>query len=240
MAKEMKYYGVHACLALASARPKDIIRVYLDASNVQKFSRLLKWCSMHKKAYHIVPMADLDRITDSVHHEGICVLANELPILSEAPLPHTLPQKCALLYLDGVENPHNLGAILRTASHFGVPYVLGNALSFPPSAYRIAKGGAEVVKLVSLKRPLEALVSLKKQGFALVATSAHRGASLYNFAFPNRTIFIIGSESKGVRDALFKQASSLIRIPGTGAVESLNVSVATSLCMGEFFRQHGI
>ncbi|MBM3184195.1 MAG: tRNA/rRNA methyltransferase [Chlamydiae bacterium] len=234
--KEAKYYGIHACQTLVKTRQKDIIRVYLDSTNVKAFGPLLKWCAENRKAYHIVPSSDLDRITDSVHHEGVCILAKEVSILTD--LPKNLPSKCQLLYLDQIENPHNLGAILRTASHFGVPYVFGEKLSLPPSAYRIAKGGGEQVKLVSLKET-QNLSRLIKLGFHLIATSSHRGESLYKVTFPPRVIFVFGSESKGVRPSLFKQAHTLIQIPGTNQVESLNVSVAASLCMGEFFRQHG-
>ena len=242
--KEIKYYGVHSCLMLADQRPDAIIRVYLDASNVKVFSSLLKWCANKKIAYHIIPSQELDRVSDSVHHEGVCILAKELPILSEEEFflsVKKLPKAACFLYLDGVENPHNIGSILRTAAHFGVPYVLGENLPrLSASCCRIAKGGAEVVRLVALRKPIDALLRLRKEGFSLITTSSHRGEPLHQFAFPPRTILGIGSESKGVRPALMKSASGSVRIVGTGVMESLNVSVAAGLCMGAYCFQHKV
>lgn len=238
MAKEIKYYGIHACLALAAKRPADIIRIYVDPTNVKTFGHILKWCAQNQKAYHIIPPAELAKVTDSVHHEGVCILAREAPLLTEDALFKN-PLNGCLLYLDGVENPNNFGSILRTAAHFGIPYILGENLPLTPSACRIAKGGTEIVNLVSLKRPLEALAALKKQGFAFISTSSHRGESLYKFTFPPRSIIAIGKESTGLSTHLRKRSTHSIRIPGTDAIESLNVAVATGLCIGEYYRQHG-
>jgi TrmH RNA methyltransferase len=238
MPKELKYYGIHACLALAKKRPEDVIRVYLDESNVKTFAPLLKWCAKARKAYHIIPPSELDKVSDSIHHEGVCILAKEPPPLSAEVLQKHLPQKTCLLYLDGVENPHNLGSIIRTAAHFGIPFILGESLQITPSACRIAKGGAEMVRLVSLDRPRETLAKLEAQGFTVIATSAHQGGPLYRFSFPPRSIIAIGSESTGLKSPFLKQARS-IRIPGTGAVESLNVAVATALCIGAYRSQYG-
>ncbi len=244
MTREYKYYGIHACSMLAERRPEAIIRVYLDESNLKAFGPLLKWCASQRIAYRIIPAAELDKVSDSVHHEGICILARELPVLSEKEFLaslNALPSAACLLYLDGVENPHNLGSILRTAAHFGIPYILGENL--PPlssSCCRIAKGGAEVVRLVAVCKTFELLLLLRKKGFSLIATSAHKGESLHTFSFPPRTLLAIGSESKGVKPAVLKAAASSVRIPGTGMMESLNVSVAAGLCIGAFYRQHGI
>lgn len=238
MRKEIKYYGIHACLALWEKRPEDIIRVYLDESNLKIFSPLLKWCAKSRKAYHIIPQSELDKVSDSIHHEGVCVLAKEKPPLSAQDFLKNLPKEMCLIYLDGVENPHNLGSIMRTAAHFGILYILGENLQMTPSACRIAKGGAEIVRLVSLNKPKETLAKLEAENFSVIATSAHQGESLYRFSFPPRSIIAIGSESKGLKSPFLKKARA-IRIPGTGFVESLNVSVATALCIGEYCSQYG-
>lgn len=235
--KELKYYGIHACQALWKVRPRDIIRVYLDESNVKEFGPLLKWCAKEKKAYHIVSSAELQKITDSVHHEGICILAKELLPITEREFFQSLNrEKECLLYLDGVQNPHNLGSILRTSAHFGIRYILGEKLpALSGAACRVAKGGAEVVRLVLLAQPGETLQRLKQAGFSFIGTSSHRGESLYQFSFPPRSVLVIGSESKGVTQSGCKH---WVQIPGTSAVESLNVAVATGLCIGEYCRKY--
>lgn len=240
--KEIKYYGVHACKELAERRPEAIFRVYLDSSNVKTFSPLLKWCANRKIPYRILPTQELDRVSGSVHHEGICIAAKELKSLSQEEFLSklkSLPNSTCLLYLDGVENPHNIGSILRSAAHFGIPYLLGTELpSLSPSSCRIAKGAAEIVRLVSLSKPLPFFSLLRDAGFSLFGTSSHRGNSLYKTQFPSRTILAIGSESKGLQPEILKIAASSIQIPGTGAMESLNVSVAAGLCMGAYCQQH--
>ena len=239
-AREQKYYGIHASLAIWEKRPQDIIRIYVRESNIKMFTPTLRWCAQQKKAYHIVPDAELDRITESVHHEGVCILAKELRPMSFSECMASLKgSKICLLYLDGVQNPHNIGSIIRTCAHFGIPYILGSHLpSLSASACRIAKGGAELVRLVQLDRPLESLAQLKKEGFAFIGTSSHGGVSLYRYQYPPRTLLAFGSESEGMSQALLKLTTQKIQIPGTGLIESLNVSVATSLCLGEYTRQH--
>lgn len=238
--KELKYYGVHACLSIWKQRPEEIIRVYVHESNVKLFSPLLKWCAQKKKAYRILPTEDLNKVSDSIHHEGVCIVAKELPPLSPESFLASLKKsqgKTCLLYLDGVQNPHNLGSILRTSAHFGIPYILGEVPPLSPSACRIAKGAAEIVRLVPLPKPSPTLQALIKMGFTPIAASPHEGKSLYQFSFPPRTLLVFGSESFGIESAHFKSIPK-IQIPGTGLLESLNVSVAAALCIGEYARQH--
>jgi len=242
-AKEVKYYGIHACLSIAQYRPQDVIRVYLHSSNLKTFRPLLKWCAENKKAYHMVSNEELDKISSSVHHEGVCLLAKEKPNLSLKEFNKKLQEikgDICLLYLDGVQNPHNIGSILRTSAHFGIPFILGSKGSLPslsPSACRIAKGGAEIVELVEIDDVKSFVMSMKKQGFSLLSTSSHVAESLYSFSLPKKMILAMGSEADGVGKQLQSLSDKLLQIPGTGHVESLNVSVATSLFLGEFYRQ---
>ncbi len=227
----MKYYGFHACLAIWKKRPQDIIRVYLDPIHLKALRPLLKWCAENKKAYHIIEAKELEKVSGSVHHEGVCLLAKEP---KEAPPSFAKDGKACLLYLDGVQNPHNLGAILRSAAHFSLSGILGTK-DLSPSCCRIAMGGSEIVPLFAPKDPFS---WLKQNRFAILATSSHQGEPLYHFRFPPRSALIFGSETEGVSKTLLTKADHCIRIPGSGSVESLNVSVAAALCMSEYYRQH--
>lgn len=237
----VKYYGIHACLTLAKKRPHDILRLYIDPSNLFQFKAMLKWCSQHKKPYHVVEIDELNRVADSVHHEGICIVANEPSLLNGSEflsLLESLPQQICCLYLDGIENPHNFGSILRTAAHFGVSHILSQNIPFSPSACRIAKGGAEIVGLVRLEKPCEMLRLLQKKGFACIATSSHQGKALSHFSFSPRALFILGSESKGLSAQVAKASTHQVRILGTGVMESLNVAVATGICLNAYYSQY--
>jgi len=242
--RELKYYGTAACRALWQQRPDDVIRIYIEEPLIKPFSDLLKWAATQRKAYHIVTGDELEKITESVHHQGICLLARDKP---QAPFPSLLKalkadqQPQLLIYLDGVENPHNLGAIVRSCAHFGIRHILGETGKLPrlsPSACRVAEGGAEFVEQVALDKPLEQLMQLQQLGFTLLATAMQRGHDLYRYEFPQRTVLIFGAEEHGVSQAMFKAADATLHIPGTGHVESLNVSVAFALIAGENYRQH--
>lgn len=241
----LKFYGFHACLKLWESRPDDVLRVYVEQRNVKDASALLKWCAGKNKPYHIISPEEMAKVTDSVHHEGLCVLAKEPPLMSFLGMikeldAHKGPE--CLLYFDGVQNPHNIGSIMRVCAHFGVKYILGEKSQLPsisPSAYRIAQGGAEYVNLVQLDRVQQSLQQLEQKGFHILASSSHGGQSLYGYKFPDKTLLMMGSESEGINPKLMLAAKDRLMIPGTGLVESLNVSVATGLFLGEFWRQAG-
>jgi TrmH RNA methyltransferase len=245
MRKEQKFYGIHACLSLFSERKNDIIRVYVEKKNLSLFASLLRWCADNRKAYHIVTIEELEKITESVHHEGVCVLALEKTSLSfPSFLMHLDAKKedpICLLYLDGVQNPHNLGSILRTCVHFSISFILGEKAKLPTlsgSACRISKGGSEMVSFVHIDNLEKDLKRLQEKNFTFLATSSHEGKSLFNYAFPKKTMLILGAEDKGISPTLMQKSKETLTIPGSKRVESLNVSVATSLFLAEFWRQH--
>lgn len=242
--REVKYYGVAACLALWQCRPHDIIRVYLEEALLPQFSDVLRWAAAKRKAYHIVGPDDLEHLTESIHHQGVCILARERSMLEFSDLQSLLKQQSGpqlLVYLDGVENPHNLGAIVRSCAHFGVRFILGAEGHLPKlsaAACRVAEGGAERVGLVRLRHPVKQLRELHQHGYQLAATAGGRGTSLYQHNFAAHSLLVMGAETQGVSASLFDAATKILKIPGTGQVESLNVSVAFALCAGEFYRQH--
>ena len=240
--KEIKYYGLAACLALWRARPQDVIRIYLTENNLKPLGEVLKWAAAQRRAYHIVDDGELERLTDSIHHQGVCLLAYEPPTMGYKQFKEALEKQrgpMLLVYLDGVENPHNLGAIVRTCAHLGVDYLLGESGRLPrlsASANRVAEGGAEQVKLIHLLHRDKALADLKKLGFKLLVTAAD-GKSIYSQPYPERTVLVMGAELTGVSAEMRNQADGKISVPGTGRVESLNVSVAFAILAAEFQRQ---
>jgi TrmH RNA methyltransferase len=241
--QELKYYGFHACLKLWESRPEDVIRVYVDKNIVKDVGELLKWCASKALAYHVISEEEMAKVSDSVHHEGLCILAKEPKNLTFAEMIEELKANqnpACLMYLDGVQNPHNIGSIMRVAAHFGIKYILGQKATLPkvsPSAYRVAQGGAEHVKIIAIDDTKRSFKELENAGFKTVASSNHGGHSLYNYKFNPRTVIVMGSESEGVHSKLLESAHETLLIPGSGNVESLNVSVATGLFLGEYYRQ---
>ena len=243
---ESKIYGTAACQALFRSRSRDIIKVYVNKKRVEMFAPLLKSCAIAKKAYHIVDDVDLERLTESTHHGGICIVAREPDeksfhaLLGE--LKRTKNPQC-LLFLDGVQNPHNVGNILRMCAHFGLPYLLTcdpNFRRVPPATRRVSEGGAELVRIVRTDNTLQALRQLKSAGFKIVATSSHYSKNLFLTALPQKTIFVIGSEEHGISRTFAELADDEIAIAGSGMIESLNVASACAILVSEFVRQYPV
>ena len=240
---QMRYYGVHACLRIFQERAADIIKVYVVEERVKTFGALLKWCAQNKKSYRIIAHDQLARITESVHHEGVCIVAKEKASISFERWFSQIEkdkQPMSCLYLDGVQDPHNLGAIIRTAAHFGVKYIFGDVALLPrlsPSAYRIAKGAAEVVSLVTLSDVSKALAQLKKAGFSLISATQDAKHSLYDTEFSSRNVFVFGAEDVGIRPKVRTICDKELQIPGANQIESLNVATAIGVVLGEVWRQ---
>ncbi len=244
-AGEETYHGLRACEAIFARRPAEIVRVYLTQARKPRLAKLLSWCAANRKGFQIVEEENLRRITGSTHHEGLAILAKAVRRQS---LEDLLAQGEAtrvtgpILYLDGVENPHNLGSILRTAAHFGVTAIAGRAGELPPlspAAVRVAEGAAETVPVCDLTDPAAALRRLAAAGYAVVAASSHRGDPPQSAPLGGRCVLVLGSEGKGVSAAIERAATARVRIPGTGAVESLNVAVAAGVLLAETWRQRG-
>jgi TrmH RNA methyltransferase len=234
---EVKVHGRHACQALFAQRAEDVVRVYVAADAVQALGELLHACAERRLAYKIVGRDELEAITESKHHEGICVVARPR---RRRPLEDLLsaPGPAWLVALAEVGNPHNLGAILRTAAHFGArgALVAGNAPS--PAAFRTAQGGAEYLDVLTGDDLGPALEICRKRGFSVCASSSHEGVSLYERPLPSRVVLLLGSEGEGLPPTLLRHADLTLRIPGTGAVESLNVASSAAVILAELWRQH--
>jgi RNA methyltransferase, TrmH family len=241
--KEFRIYGLNACQAAFKNRPDSIRKLWLLESRIPKFTALLAFCVKNKIGYNVVDNEDLEKLTGSAHHEGAC-----LAVLPQAELPlstwlMSVPAgPCLAIWLDGVGNPHNLGAILRSAAHFGVNAVLlpkESGLANSGAAARVAEGGAEYVPLVRLGRNENAIAQLKSAGFELVTTVVRGGGDLFKTALPKRCVLVMGAEQIGVDAELLSASAIKVEIPGTGKVDSLNVSAATAVLLAEWRRQIG-
>jgi TrmH RNA methyltransferase len=240
---EMRIYGLNACLAMFAKRPHDLRKVYLLESRLADLKAVLAWCVQKKLGYRVVDNQDLDKLTASQHHEGVCFdVRRKAPVtLSNLMqmIPRT-PQPALLLWLDGVGNPHNVGAVLRSAANFGAHGVIvsaetANALS--GAAYRVAEGGAEAIALAQIAPGEDVLGPLKNFGFDIAATVVREGESLYSSRLPKRTVIVLGAEGPGLKRSLIDRADIHLTIPGSGAVESLNVAASAAVLLGEYFRQ---
>lgn len=235
---ELRVYGLNAVSAVFARRPQAIRKLYLLEARIPQLQPLIKWCVANRVGYRVVEDADLQKLAASSHHEGVVA-----DVLRAEPQPLTtwlreLPEgpQCAL-WLDGVGNPHNLGAILRSAAHFGVAAVLlpkHSTLAMSGAAARVAEGAAESVPFVRLGRDDNALAQLHGAGFQLAATVVRGGSNLFKAKLPQRLVYVLGAEGEGMSGELASSCDIKLSIPGSGAVESLNVSAACAVLLAQW------
>ncbi len=216
-------------------RPGDLVRVLVTPEAAGGFGDLLRHCARHRLPYRLVPAEEVAAVAGSTHHEGICAVTRPRP---EGRLEDllALPGPGVLLALGGVQNPHNVGAILRTAAHFGVRGALLGGAGLTPAAHRTAQGGAEWVEVVSAPELAAALAACRRAGYAVCATGA-RGRDLFAEPLPGRVMVLLGAEGAGLAPELLAHADHLLAVPGTGRVESLNVAAAAAVLLGELWRR---
>jgi RNA methyltransferase, TrmH family len=240
---ELRLYGVNAVLGMFARRPQDLRKLYLLESMIPRLQPLMKWCVANRIGYRVVADGDLNKLAATTHHEGVVA-----DVVRHEPAPlaawlSALPAGPALvLWLDGVGNPHNLGAILRSAAHFGVAAILlpsHSKLALSGSAARVAEGGAEALPMVRLPSTPQALAQLRDAGFHLSATLVDGGDDLFKAQLPERLVYVMGAEGQGMDRDLATLCDSRVSIPGSGAVESLNVASATAVLLAHWRSQRG-
>jgi len=228
-----------------------------DASNITKLwvaenkrnpridKLLVRAEKLGLKVVSTTPSA-LDRMTGSRKHQGIAAEYEAQEAASENDLFEMVSnasEPILLLVLDGVTDPHNLGACLRTAEGAGVSAVIApkdKAASLTPTARKVASGAAETLPFVQVTNLARTLQLLKDSGVWLTGTSDKADQTLYQGNFTGSTAIVMGAEGKGIRRLTEAACDHLISIPMAGSVSSLNVSVATGVVLYEAVRQRSL
>lgn len=236
---ELRLYGWNAVQALFDKRPQALRKLYLVESLIPRMQPVLKWCVANRVGYRVVEEGDLNKLAATTHHEGLVADVLRAPVLALDAWLATLPADAPALalWLDGVGNPHNFGAILRSAAHFGVKALLlpaGSTLALSGAAARVAEGGAESVPLVQLPDNAQAMAQLRAAGFGLAATLVEGGEDVFRASLPVRLVYVMGAEGEGMDRSLASECDLQVSIPGSGAVESLNVASATAVLLAQW------
>lgn len=245
--RPLRIHGLNAVLALWPSKADQLRRLYLRSSRAHELGWLLRELAQRNIAYRIVGEDDLRRLTGTEHHQGIAADLDDEGLRSLEAYLRSLPAENAvdagsspraLLWLDGVMNPHNLGAILRSAAHFGVDGILiakDSPLARPSGAIaRVAEGGLFAMPRFAIDGERETIDALRGAGFELFATVVDGGDSLFDIPLPPRLVFMLGAEGEGMSETLRAAADRRLTIPGSGAVESLNVSAAMAVFFAAF------
>jgi RNA methyltransferase, TrmH family len=238
-----RVYGISAALAVLAHRPEQVRNIAYTPSARAHIGEALREAARRRIAYREVSEQELSRMAGSVHHEGVCLLAAELPLPTIDELARRSESSGLLLALDNVGNPHNVGAILRSAAFFGAQGLIVSGLPgrgpLPAAAVRIAAGGAEHVPLARATDLAVALAELAKRGHHIVGADTHAKTPLYDLRWPARAVVVLGSEDVGLSKPVRARCQSLVQIGGSGSVESLNVSVAAGVVLASFAASKG-
>ena len=245
-AEDHQILGLHAVLAVLEQTPERIDAIWLDANRHDKrVAAIVQAARIAHVRVQKVPRAKLDQLAAGLRHQGAIARARQEPVRREADLSEfllglDLKQNPLLLVLDEVQDPHNLGACLRSADAAGVCGLIiprDQSASVTATVRRVACGATETVPIFQVTNLTRALQQLKDAGIWLVGTSDDADATLFASDLSGPLAFIMGGEEKGLRRLTREQCDFLVKIPMFGQVSSLNVSVATGICLFEAIRQ---
>ncbi|MGA9335197.1 MAG: 23S rRNA (guanosine(2251)-2'-O)-methyltransferase RlmB [Rudaea sp.] len=237
-------YGIHSVDSALSHDPKNIVELYIEAgSQNARLKELSERARSLGVKPHSRPRDALDRMTGGARHQGAVARYNAPPPRGETDLAALLENAgndALFLVLDGVTDPHNLGACLRSAEAAGVTAVIvpkDKAAGITPTVRTASAGAADRIAFVAVTNLARCLKALKDQGVWLVGLAGDAEQDFYSVDLSGPIALVIGSEGEGMRRLTRESCDYLARIPMRGDVESLNVSVATGVTLFETLRQ---
>ncbi|UZE18552.1 23S rRNA (guanosine(2251)-2'-O)-methyltransferase RlmB [Pseudomonas sp. B21-054] len=246
MSQLEKIYGVHAVEALLRHHPKRVKQIWLaEGRSDPRVQTLIELASESRVAVGQAERREMDAWVEGVH-QGVVAEVSPSQVWGEAMLDELLDRTEGaplLLVLDGVTDPHNLGACLRSADAAGALAVIvpkDKSATLTPVVRKVACGAAEVIPLVAVTNLARTLEKLQQRGLWVVGTAGEAEVSIYDQDLTGPTILIMGAEGKGMRRLTREHCDYLVKLPMAGSVSSLNVSVATGVCLFEALRQRSV
>lgn len=238
-------YGVHSVAAALQRDPAKVLEIQVaeGARSQPRLTELLQEARGVGIPVRTCSREILDELVAEGAHQGIIAWRKPSPPLTEHDLDDLLARLTVpplLLVLDGVQDPHNLGACLRTADAAGAHAVISprdRAVGLTPVVRKVASGAAESVSFIQVTNLARTLRELKDKGIWLVGADAESEMDLFAADLRGPLALVIGAEGQGLRRLTREHCDFLVRIPMAGSVESLNVSVATGVCLFEAIRQ---
>jgi 23S rRNA (guanosine2251-2'-O)-methyltransferase len=242
--KSNKLFGLHAAQAALAYSPGKITKVWLDGQRTdQRLGKIVEELAKLNIIPEKTDRKKLDRLADGNNHQGIAMEVEMPGELSESDLKsmvENLSGTALLLVLDNVQDPHNLGACLRTADATGVHGVIitkDNATGITPTVCKVASGAAETVPVYQVTNLSRTLRWLKGEGIWIMGAAGEAEQTVYQADLAVPMALVIGAEGAGLRRLTKENCDLLIKLPMLGQVESLNLSVATGVFLYETVRQ---
>ncbi|MDO4693320.1 MAG: 23S rRNA (guanosine(2251)-2'-O)-methyltransferase RlmB [Eikenella sp.] len=242
MANRRLIYGFHAVNARLWQNPKSLTELYIQEGRQDARTRaVLEKAAAEGVRVHFADAARLDNLCKNARHQGVAgfIDASRHHVHLEDVLEN-LNEPPFLLVLDGITDPHNLGACLRVADAMGVHAVIApkdKSAGLNATVSKVACGAAETVPYITVTNLARTLRELKEYGIWIVGTDMDGEADLYHYAVPDSVAWVMGSEGEGMRRLTREHCDALVSIPMLGMVESLNVSVSAGMVLSESRRQ---
>ncbi|MGZ9712949.1 23S rRNA (guanosine(2251)-2'-O)-methyltransferase RlmB [Glaciimonas sp. GNP009] len=240
--KSKMIFGFHAVTSRLRHEASSVEEIYVDASRVD--GRMKDLIGAAKAAnVRVLPVDDqrLSNMVGTRRHQGVVAKAGELSLARNLDeLLDAIDGPPLLLILDGITDPHNLGACLRVADGVGAHAVIApkdRAVGLNATAAKVASGAAETIPYITVTNLARTLRELKERNILLIGTTEDGEKSLYEADFSGPAALIMGSEGEGMRRLTRETCDVLVHVPMFGSVESLNVSVASGVCLYEARRQ---
>ena len=244
MAKSSLVFGTHAVRALIEEDPAGVLEVWMqERREAPALRRALSLPAASGIAVHRVSRRTIDRLTGEGAHQGVAARYRPTPAAPVVTLDHLLdadPPPNLLVVLDEVQDPRNLGACMRSAAGAGADAVIVTKHRGAPltaAARKAASGAAERLPVVVVTNLARALERIGEAGLVVIGADASAGATLYETDLRVPLALVLGGEQRGLRRLTREKCRHVVSIPLSGAVESLNVSVAAGICLFEATRQ---
>lgn len=237
-------FGLHAVDALLTRQPERVVRlcVFQDRKD-KKLDALISLARTLGVPVDQASRQELDNMTQEANHQGVVAFCNKAHVYTEGDLKNILENLKVppfILLLDGVQDPHNLGACFRSADAAGVHAIIApkdKAVGITPVVSKVACGAAETVPFVQVTNLARAMEQLKEAGIWLYGADAEAKQTLYQTSLSGPIGMVMGAEGSGLRRLTRELCDVLVNIPMQGSVSSLNVSVATGIFLFEAVRQ---
>lgn len=244
MSESTVVFGLHSVRALLQQRPERASLLVLQKGREDaRSAELQRLAQAAGVRIELRDAQELDRLAGNERHQGACLHIRALGPLGEGALDELLDRATApplLLVLDGVQDPHNLGACLRTADAVGATAVIvprDRAAGLTPTVRKVASGAAETMPLIQVVNLARTLRWLKEREIWIVGADDQAPNSLFETPLTGKLALVLGAEGAGLRRLTRENCDLLVAIPMAGAVESLNVSVAAGVLLFEAARQ---
>ena len=243
MKKQELVFGIHAVSSLLDHAPERVLEMWLMSGRVDdRIQPLLEKAAAVGLRPQQASRKTLDDKAESTQHQGVVVRVRPAKVLTDNDLEALLDKTDTpfLLILDGVTDPHNLGACLRNADAAGVHGLIvpkDNSASITPVVSKVACGAAETVPLFHVTNLARTMKRLQERGVWIAGTAGEADSNIYQANLTGPLAIAMGAEGKGLRRLSREGCDTLISIPMSGSVSSLNVSVATGICLFEAVRQ---